>query len=1027
MSKKIALNIIVLFAFSSVLINSVYASDSLSSDSMNTSEWTTDGRNLNGTHYYPGKFPQDISQLTVRTYATSDYTGDPIIAEGFMYGVSLRNSLFKLNASNISQKIDQSPDLNLFPTPVPSFWNNWVYTGDEYGNVYQHNASNLSQYISNSDPYPQHYSSLIVYGGYVYFTDWWSTNGPIYQANASNISQIINTYGTDNCDSAPVIADGFIYYGCGNSIYQLNATNITRKIAQYTAGGSIDTGSSMAVAAGYLYFGTDDNKAYQLNSSNISINIANFTTGGDVDTAPAIAHGFAYIGSLDGFTYQLNATNISQQISNYSTGAVYNGLTVTDDYLLVGGSQLYQLNSSNISQKIANYSLSSVGTPTIANGIMYAAVSYNFYQFGTNAPLVTQDSPANTYVLAQASEEINFICLAFDYAGLTNISLYITNNQNSSFSLNQTSTVSGQTNSSNWTLNLAKGNYTWNCLVYDIEGNSDWASNRTLVQDVTPPVLNITYPANNTFSNNVNLTINYTVSDTGAGVGSCWYSNDTMSINTTLVNCANITGVTWNEGRHNVTIWANDTVGNINNRSVTFTIDITFPTISITTPTNNTNSASNGLDVNYTASDLNRASCWYSNDTMVVNATLSSCANITTVTWTEGYHNVTVWVNDSAGNRNSSSVSFYIDSMAPALNITYPANNTFSSNVNLTINYTVSDSGVGVSSCWYSNDTMTVNATLSNCANITEVVWNIGQHNITIWANDTFGNKNSSSVRFTIDNTTPAFNNLTNQTVTYGNAFSYQINATDSSGISCFTVNDTTNFNINCSGYLKNNTFLNMGLYLLSITVNDTANNTNSVLMSVNVTTRPLIGLTLISPAGNINVTQNTTFQVSVNVSCSNTDCGEINVSLDPATGTVYNFTTCGASGTSGPNQTQCNTNYTGTTLSGFVTINTAGYQEFIVPVTGTYLITAYGASGGTQPEYSASVSYGALISGNITLTAGTKLIIVIGQRGANGASSDNEAGSGGGTFVAYGNSYSVALPLIVAGGGGALEATSHQ
>ncbi len=63
-----------------------------------------------------------------------------------------------------------------------------------------------------------------------------------------------------------------------------------------------------------------------------------------------------------------------------------------------------------------------------------------------------------------------------------------------------------------------------------------------------------------------------------------------------------------------------------------------------------TNHSDNTIDINYTRSDDNLQSCWYSNDTYEVNTTLSNCGNITAVVWSQGLHNVTVWANDSDGN-----------------------------------------------------------------------------------------------------------------------------------------------------------------------------------------------------------------------------------------------------------------------------------------------------------------------------------------------------------------------------------------
>ena len=59
-----------------------------------------------------------------------------------------------------------------------------------------------------------------------------------------------------------------------------------------------------------------------------------------------------------------------------------------------------------------------------------------------------------------------------------------------------------------------------------------------------------------------------------------------------------------------------------------------------------------------------------------------------------------------------------------------------------------------------------------------------------------------------------------------------------------------------------------------------------------------------------------------------------------------YTFTNAGATGATGPTQTQINNSYTLTNLSGSVTVS-GGIQSFTIPVTGPYKITAIGAQGG--------------------------------------------------------------------------------
>ena len=61
----------------------------------------------------------------------------------------------------------------------------------------------------------------------------------------------------------------------------------------------------------------------------------------------------------------------------------------------------------------------------------------------------------------------------------------------------------------------------------------------------------------------------------------------------------------------------------------------------------------------------------------------------------------------------------------------------------------------------------------------------------------------------------------------------------------------------------------------------------------------------------------------------------------------TYNFTNASASGRFGPTQSQTDAAYTATNLFGAVTVMNQGIQEWIVPTTGTYRVTAIGACGG--------------------------------------------------------------------------------
>ena len=132
-----------------------------------------------------------------------------------------------------------------------------------------------------------------------------------------------------------------------------------------------------------------------------------------------------------------------------------------------------------------------------------------------------------------------------------------------------------------------------------------------------------------------------------------------------------------------------------------------------------------------------------------------------------------------------------------------------------------------------------------------------------------------------------------------------------------------------------------------------------------------------------------------------------------------YAFTTLGARGETGPSHIS---GYAGTSLEGKVTLNN-GIQIWTVPVTGTYVIEASGASGGNGSEGTQSYplpwrlgGLGAKIIGSFKLSRGTQLKILVGQEGGTSSNfPERPGGGGGGTFVTLSDD----TPLIIAGGGG--------
>ena len=183
---------------------------------------------------------------------------------------------------------------------------------------------------------------------------------------------------------------------------------------------------------------------------------------------------------------------------------------------------------------------------------------------------------------------------------------------------------------------------------------------------------------------------------------------------------------------------------------------------------------------------------------------------------------------------------------------------------------------------------------------------------------------------------------------------------------------------------------------------------------------------TLLRTVGNVltytdsSVTVGTTYYYRVTAVNAEGEGGYSNEASAAAIQVNVTFTNCGQTGSTGPSQAQCDAAYAGTPLAGQVTV-VNGIQQWTVPVTATYRITAAGAAGGTQ-RYGGGYAggRGAIIRGDFNLTAGTVLKILVGQKGEDTrvSSEDNAApGGGGGTFV-YINPTDT-YPLIAAGGGG--------
>jgi len=180
-----------------------------------------------------------------------------------------------------------------------------------------------------------------------------------------------------------------------------------------------------------------------------------------------------------------------------------------------------------------------------------------------------------------------------------------------------------------------------------------------------------------------------------------WWNNG--STNSSREDC----GVNWTaeiaeEGENTWIVYINDTAGNVNSTSVTFTIDTTAPTITIKSPVNNSMFNTSDILFNITTSET-ASWCGFSlngtSDVTMDNVS-STNWNYTYTGLNDGWHNITFTCNDSYSNYGESSLSnFYIDTVYPDINFTdeTTSNGSTQAATSIFVNVTANDSASNIS------------------------------------------------------------------------------------------------------------------------------------------------------------------------------------------------------------------------------------------------------------------------------------------------------------------------------------------
>ena len=215
----------------------------------------------------------------------------------------------------------------------------------------------------------------------------------------------------------------------------------------------------------------------------------------------------------------------------------------------------------------------------------------------------------------------------------------------------------------------------WNITVvgYDDAGNSAYDTVFVYIDFMAPQLLIIS-PSNNSYLNYTDVNITWDGSDNLSGVA---YYNISIDDGGWINNSKQEWYLAQNlpTGMHNVRIRAVDRAGNIEEKKILFTVDLSPPDLTITSPSNDTVFNRNTFTVEWTATDDNGIDHY---EIRLNNGAWLDIGVSNSYTYSglpDGYYEVYVRAFDLAGNTDTDMVRVYVDTSPPSTTIVSPLNN----------------------------------------------------------------------------------------------------------------------------------------------------------------------------------------------------------------------------------------------------------------------------------------------------------------------------------------------------------------
>jgi uncharacterized protein YjbI with pentapeptide repeats len=427
---------------------------------------------------------------------------------------------------------------------------------------------------------------------------------------------------------------------------------------------------------------------------------------------------------------------------------------------------------------------------------------------------------------------------------------------------------------------LPEDTYYLNATACDGVGNCQSTETRIVILDRTSPNVDITYPDNANYTRLVNE-LNYSILD--SNIDSCWMTNDFGVINVSVICSANSVTITSLEGVNTITLYANDSAGNINSDTAVFFIDSIAPSIQFESPTEISGSVYNRTNIfaNASASDTDLASITINLYNLA--GLVSSVTNPTSLLSNDftglldGIYYLNATACDTAGNCQSTETrNITIDTGIPVIIIGSPVNGGRYNDSMILVNITADHGDISISNgtdFWINQGIFVLN-------------FSQGSNTLFLRANDSAGNSVDQNITFFVDSIYPSLVivNPSNDGGSFNTtSLSVDYIVSDNLGLdSCWwTLNGGSNTPIACGNNITGPWI--DGTYNVAVFASDGVNNiaSDSVTFTID-TVSPF--MTINSPNSGYHRNSNVTFDVTLN------ENGSCMYSLDGVLGLMPNL-----------------------------------------------------------------------------------------------------------------------------------------